>query len=67
MKDTFLGLVALLLILAAPVGYVLNIVDLFKLDFQAPYKAEALRATGIFIPPLGVIEGLFVTFDEEKK
>lgn len=38
-------------------GYVMNIVNIFSLDFKAPYKAEILRISGVFIPPVGMIEG----------
>lgn len=48
-------------------GYVKNVIDFFELDFKAPYKAEILRGIGLVVGPLGIIEGLFVTFDEERK
>ncbi|MET4259002.1 hypothetical protein ABIC09_003953 [Bradyrhizobium sp. S3.12.5] len=43
----------------------MNVVALCKLDFAEPFKAEAVRALGVFVPPVGVIAG-YVTFDEER-
>jgi hypothetical protein len=50
----FLLIVGCLLI----AGWVLNIVKLISTcDFKAPYRAEVLRTVGIFVMPMGVIEG----------
>ena len=37
-------------------GYVQNIYKLTQCDFEAPYKAEVIRAVGVF-PPVGAIVG----------
>lgn len=57
------GIIAL--ILAPTVGYGMNIWAVFHLDFASPYKAEAIRTVGVFVPPVGAIAG-YVTFEEEK-
>lgn len=41
------------------VGFALNMVRLLNCDFEAPYKAEAIRITGIFVPPVGIVAGFF--------
>lgn len=65
MKIGFIAFAILWLVLAF--GYINNIYSLAaKDDFASPYKAEVLRGIGVFVPPVGVILGLFVTFDEEK-
>lgn len=38
------------------IGWVMNVVKLVKLDFQAPYKAEIIRTVGLF-PVVGAITG----------
>ncbi len=47
----------LTIIIGSIFGYISNIVKLTKCDFKAPYKAEVLRGVGIFIAPMGIIEG----------
>lgn len=46
-------------------GYCLNIIKLTKCDFEPSYKAEVLRTVGIFLPPVGVIEG-YLTIKDGK-
>ena len=46
------------------VGWGLNIVKLCQCDFESPFKAEFIRATGVFIPPVGAIAGYFEINDE---
>jgi hypothetical protein len=38
-------------------GWVNNIVQFCKCDFEAPYKAEVCRGIGVIIPPVGCVEG----------
>lgn len=59
-----IGLLALILV--PTTGYLMNVYAVFHLDFASPYKAEAIRTVGVFVPPVGVVAG-FVTFEEEKK
>lgn len=44
------------------VGYALNIYKLTQCDFEPSYKAEIIRAVGIF-PPVGAIVG-YLNFGE---
>ena len=39
------------------IGWVSNCVWLVKCDFEAPYKAEAIRGIGVFVPPIGAVVG----------
>ena len=64
--DTIFGIIYLAFIALLIGGYFANIYKLTQLDFEPNYKAEAIRAIGVPIAPLGVIAG-FVTFDEEDK
>lgn len=57
----FIGIV--LLFLAGTAGYVMNIVKIFGTDFASPYKAEVIRAVGVFVPPVGAIAGWFTIED----
>ena len=57
------GVLAVALIIAVPLGYFSNLVQLVGLDFASPYKAEVLRTAGVFIPPLGVVLG-FISIDD---
>lgn len=43
--------------LVGGIGYVRNIIGLTRCDFQAPYKAEVIRAVGVVVPPVGAIVG----------
>lgn len=52
-----LGLVFYVVIIIGGLGgYVQNIYKLTQCDFEAPYKAEVIRAVGVF-PPVGAIVG----------
>jgi hypothetical protein len=51
------GLAVLLLVLFLVVGWVANIIRLCGCDFREPYKAEIIRAVGVFVPPVGCIVG----------
>lgn len=44
-------------IILGTVGWGLNIVKLCQCDFEAPYKAEVVRAIGIPIPLVGAVAG----------
>jgi hypothetical protein len=50
-------IIVMFIALAGLFGWVKNIYRLAQTDFQAPYKAEVLRGIGIFVPPMGAIEG----------
>lgn len=39
------------------IGWVLNVVKLCYCDFEAPYRAEGVRAVGIAVPPVGGFVG----------
>lgn len=45
-------------------GYISNIYNLFHCDFKSPYKSEAIRSAGVFIPPLGAVAGYIELKDE---
>lgn len=57
--------ITIALFLALLFGYANNLLMLVSLDFDKPYKAEAIRTLGVFVPPVGVICG-YVTFEEER-
>jgi hypothetical protein len=40
-------------------GWVMNILYLIQCDFEPSWKAEILRAIGIFIVPMGSVLGYF--------
>lgn len=48
-------------------GWCINIYKFLSADFESPYKAEIIRGIGIPVPPVGVISGWFVEFEEEKE
>lgn len=48
-------------------GYVLNVVKLTQCDFEPSYKAEFCRTIGVFIPPVGVIEGYLTIKDGQSE
>jgi hypothetical protein len=59
------------IVFAIALGYISNIVKLTQCDFEPSYKAEICRGVGIFIPPVGIIEGYLTikdgfTVKEEK-
>ncbi len=62
---TFLAFIALLILLFA--GWVMNLVALIKCDFEAPYKAEGIRAVGAIVPPVGMVAGWIDIDDGPKK
>lgn len=48
------------LLIAIPVGWVMNIFDVIATDFQAPLTAETiLHVVGILVVPLGAVMGIF--------
>ena len=54
------------LVIALPIyGYIANIVKLCHCDFETPFKAEAIRAVGVFVFPVGIITG-FCTIADGK-
>jgi len=57
------GLIALLLIATAGIGYVSNVVRLVTSDFEAPYKNEATRIVGALLPPVGMVVG-YINIDD---
>jgi hypothetical protein len=66
--DIVFGLFVLLctvVVFLGAVGWVMNMVAFVQCDFQAPYKAEVLRGLGVFVPPVGVIEGWITIKDGE--
>jgi hypothetical protein len=57
--------VYLLIILFVFVMWIVNIVKLTDLDFEAPYKAEVVRTIGIPVVFMPVVTG-FMDIGEEK-
>ena len=47
----------LLVVLLLIVGWVMNLVAFCRCDFEAPYKAEIIRAVGVVVPPVGGVAG----------
>lgn len=47
------------------VGWCMNVYKLTQLDFEEPYRAEAIRAVGL-IPPIGAVTG-YITIGEEHE
>lgn len=47
-------------------GWINNFVKFVQQDFQSPYKVEIIRGIGVIIVPIGIVEGLFVYFEEDK-
>lgn len=43
---------AILMWVYIAVCYIVNIVQLFKCDFEPSYKDEIIHAIGLFVPPL---------------
>lgn len=54
-KFSLIELVIAPIVLAIMVSWVGNIVSLCRCDFEPPYKAEALKALGIVVPPASVV------------
>ena len=48
-------------------GWFLNIYKLTQLDFEAPYKAEIIRAVGIPVAVVGIIGGWMDIGEENKE
>jgi len=69
-KDTKIVFVPFVLLLLVSVfclvGWGMNLYKLTQCDFESPYKAEACRAVGVFVAPVGVIEG-YITIEDGKK
>lgn len=62
------GLIVIYLVVAGAlsVGWFMNAYALTQCDFEAPYKAEALRGVGIVAAPLGGILG-FIPIEDGVK
>lgn len=57
--DWIIGISYLLILLAILVGWVLNIVNIFKSDFDLD-GVLILQVVGIFIAPLGAVMGYLI-------
>lgn len=57
----------LLVIVIGGFGWISNMVQLCYCDFKTPYKAEVLRAIGIFVAPMGAVEGFMKINDDPNK
>lgn len=64
-QNTALGCFALLLILGMCTSWGLNVSKLVTLDFEPSYKAEIVRAVGVFVPPVSYVCA-WIEFEEEK-
>jgi hypothetical protein len=62
MKSLF---IVLLVAVVVSSGWILNLVKLADLDFEAPYKTEVFRVVGL-VPPVGMVMG-WITFEEEEQ
>lgn len=51
------GCILPIFILLAAIGWIMNLVAFCQCDFEAPYKEEAIRGVGIFLPPVGWFAG----------
>lgn len=50
----------LVIVLVVVSGWIMNIIDIFKYDFDVGITLEiALRLIGIFVAPLGAVMGWF--------
>lgn len=47
-------------------GFILNVVKLTRCDFEPSYKAEVIRAVGVFVPPVGVVVG-YCDIEDKKQ
>lgn len=57
------GVAILLVVVLGGAGWAMNAYKATQCDFESPYKCEAVRVIGIFVPPVGAIAG-YVTIDE---
>ena len=57
MSDSAKGLLVIVFVLSIFVGYIFNVIELFKCNFEPIGKAEIVRTIGVFVPPIGVVAG----------
>jgi|TARA_R110000765_G_scaffold30165_2_gene71469 hypothetical protein len=50
-------LIQLLIVVILAFGWILNIIELLKCDFEPSYKEEVIRTVGVFVPPIGFVCG----------
>ena len=55
--EDILMLLYAIVVLLSIYGYGANIYYIFKCDFEAPYKEEIIRGTGLVIFPVGIVAG----------
>lgn len=67
MKLKTLALTQFIIWMLVFVGWVLNIVQFCRCDFDAPYKAEIIRGAGVVIAPVGSVVGYLNIQDEKKE
>lgn len=48
-------------------GWVSNINQLIRCDFEKPYKAEVIRSIGVVVVPIGAVAGFFKIDDTPEK
>lgn len=56
LAKTLFAIIIVILICLPTYGWIKNLIELTKLDFKEPYKAEVLRTVGVSTP-LGCILG----------
>lgn len=57
MLGVLFSILVILVVLMAPVGYIMNIYKFCQCDFKEPYKAEVIRGVGIGVAPVGCVTG----------
>lgn len=55
--DIMTSIIAIIIVVVMFFGYCINIYKVFQCDFEAPYKAEVIRISGIVVPVIGAIGG----------
>lgn len=57
----------LLIWILSTLGWLINIAQFCRCDFDAPYKAEIIRGVGVIVAPVGSVVGYFNIQDVEKE
>ena len=57
MAKAVAGLIAIMVSVVFIIGWCINAYKLIKCDFEPSYKAEAIRAIGVVVMPVGGIAG----------
>ena len=64
--NTSIELIYVIIWLVLVIGWIMNMYKVFTVDWESPFKTEAIRTISVFIAPVGGVIG-YMDIGEENK